>query len=174
MKERMDRKLSLNMLRDIFGRYKYVLAVILAGALLLLIPASKETEHESEKNQVIEEEFSVDELENQLEEILSEIEGSGRVKVMLTTESGTKRIFAQDAREDQESDAVQRELETVVVSSGSGIQEAVLVQKIYPKFQGALVVAEGGGDPSVRLKLTEAVAALTGLGADKISVCKGK
>ena len=75
---------------------------------------------------------------------------------------------------EQESDSMQKESETVVISSGSGTQETVLVQQVYPRFQGALVVAEGGGNPTVRLNLTEAVAALTGLGADKISVCKGK
>ncbi len=62
----------------------------------------------------------------------------------------------------------------VVVAAGSGAQDTVLVQQFYPRFQWALVVATGGGDPAVRLKLTEAVAALTGLGADKISICKGK
>lgn len=75
---------------------------------------------------------------------------------------------------EQNESAVQRETQTVVVSAGSGKQETVLVQQVYPTFQGALVVATGGGDPAVRLKLTEAVAALTGLGADKISICKGK
>ena len=39
---------------------------------------------------------------------------------------------------------------------------------------GAVVVCEGGGDASVRLKLMEAVSALTGLGTDKIAICKGK
>ena len=75
---------------------------------------------------------------------------------------------------EQESECLQKERETVVISSGSGTQEAVLVQQFYPRFQGALIVSEGGGDPAVRLNITEAVAALTGLGADKISVCKGK
>ena len=37
----------------------------------------------------------------------------------------------------------------------------------------ALVVCPGGNDPAVKLQISEAVAALTGLGADKISICKG-
>ena len=75
---------------------------------------------------------------------------------------------------DQKNESMRSEKETVIISSGAGMQETVLVQQIYPKFQGALVVAAGGDDPVVQLKLTEAVTALTGLGADKISVCKGK
>ena len=57
---------------------------------------------------------------------------------------------------------------------GSGSQETVTVQEIYPRYQGALLVCAGGDDPTVRLQLTEAMSALTGLGADKISISQGK
>ena len=144
------------------------------GVLLLLVPTSHSKENSSAVVLNTEEDFSVEALEEKLEHILAQIEGAGQVNVMLTAESGMKRIFAQDGWLEQENGSIQRESETVVISSGTGTQETVLVQQIYPRFQGALVVAEGGGDPSVRLNLTEAVAALTGLGADKISVCKGK
>ena len=42
-----------------------------------------------------------------------------------------------------------------------------------PEKGVALVVCPGGNDPAVKLQISEAVAALTGLGADKISICKG-
>ena len=174
MKARLDKNIEWKQITKLLGRYKYMLIVIAVGAIFLLIPTSKSVKTEKETNLVHEEDFSVDALEEQLEEILSEIENSGQVRVMLTVESGMKRVFAQDAKMDQDGTASTRETETVVISSGTGKQETVLIQQIYPTFQGALIVAEGGGDPSVRLKLTEAVAALTGLGADKISVCKGK
>lgn len=159
----------------VLGRYKYVLLVMLVGALLLLLPDSKKTENSQVQAAVSrEEDFSVEALEEKLEEALSEIDGAGQVQVVLTVQSGMKRVFAQDGSLEQDGSSVQRETQTVVVSAGSGTEETVLVQQIYPQFQGALVVADGGGDPAVRLKLTEAVAALTGLGADKISICKGK
>ena len=166
--------IDLKMWSRQFSKYKYVFLLIGIGVLLLLIPTSPSRESSSKVISNTEEDFSVGALEEKLEYILAQIEGAGQVKVMLTVERGMKRIFAQDGRLEQENDSLQRESETVVISSGTGTQETVLVQQIYPQFQGALVVAEGGGDPSVRLKLTEAVAALTGLGADKISVCKGK
>ena len=159
----------------VLGRYKYVLLVMLVGALLLLLPDSKKTENSQVQAAVSrEEDFSVEALEVKLEEALSEIDGAGQVQVVLTVQSGMKRVFAQDGSLEQDGSSVQRETQTVVVSAGSGTEETVLIQQIYPQFQGALVVATGGGDPAVRLKLTEAVAALTGLGADKISICKGK
>ena len=66
------------------------------------------------------------------------------------------------------------ETSTVLVNQGSGVQEAVKVQELGPSYQGALVVAQGAEDPEVRLALSQAVSALTGLGADKITICKGK
>jgi len=162
-------------LLNALGRYKYMLLIILAGVILLLLPAAK---GDSGGGQPLsgagEEDFSVEALEEKLATTLSKIEGAGQVEVMLTVESGMKRVLAQDGSMEQDGTAVQRESQTVVVSTGSGTQETVLVQQIYPQFQGALVVAGGGDDPTVRLELTEAVAALTGLGADKISICKGK
>ena len=60
----------------------------------------------------------------------------------------------------------------MLIGSGSG-QEAVQLTRRYPTFQGALVVCEGGDDAGVRLLMTQAVSALTGLGTDRITVCKG-
>lgn len=157
------------------GRYKFVFLVLAAGAVLLLLPDGGTAGESAEPlAAAVEEDFSVEALEEKLEEALSAIDGAGEVRVVLTVESGMKRVLAQDASLEQEDGALRRETETVLVSGGSGVQDVVLVQQIYPQFQGALVVASGGGDPAIQLKLTEAVAALTGLGADKISICKGK
>ena len=37
-----------------------------------------------------------------------------------------------------------------------------------------VVVCPGGEDPAVQLRLVEAVADLTGLGTDRITICKGR
>ena len=174
MNEHKGQQIDLKSLLRTLSRYKYVLLVIVAGVLLLTLPWSDTDNASAAQVNTEEEDFSVDALEGRLCEILSQINGAGHVSVMLTVESGMKRVFAQDSMMEQESDAARKETKTVIVSYGSGTEDAVLVQQIYPKFQGALVVADGGGDPSVKLELTKAVAALTGLGSDKISVCKGK
>lgn len=164
-------------LKELLGRYKYILLVIFVGVLLLLWPFGTDSPAENDHSVatgITEEAFSVSEQEDRLARILSEIDGAGEVTVMLTVKSGTRRVVAQDKSTATEADGGRTESTAVVVSTGSGTEEAVLLQEIYPQFQGALVVAEGGGDPAVRLKLMEAVSALTGLGSDKISICKGK
>ena len=159
---------------ELFQKYKYVLLVIAAGIVLLLLPlggeenpASGGTESQNENS---EETFQVEEMERRLEEALSRVDGAGEVTVVLTIKSGARQILAQDSSRSGEESSTS----TVVVSTGSGTEDAVVLQQVYPQYQGALVVCPGGGDPAVCLKLVDAVSALTGLGADKISICKSK
>lgn len=159
-----------------FGKYQYVLLVALVGAILLLWPSGKETGSSSGTVQVREtgDLFRVEELEEKLEKALSQVEGAGKVTVVLTLEQSAKQVLAQDGEESWGTDETRRETSTVLLSRGSGLQEVVPLQELGPGYRGALVVAEGGDIPQVRLALSEAVSALTGLGADKISICKGK
>ena len=163
-------------LRSLFDRYKFVLVVILAGVVLLLLPSfggekrgggAVESSQESGSDP-----FQVEELERKLEQALAQIDGVGEVRVVLTLQSGPRRILAQDSQ--STVDEGRTEVTNVVISAGSGVEGTVTLQQLSPRFQGALVVCSGGGEPTVQLRLVEAVSALTGLGADKISVCKGK
>lgn len=163
-------------LRRALERYKWILLVIGVGLLLLawptgsgkLLPAAESAGESTDS-------FDLEALENKFSAALSEIEGAGRVTMILTVKNGTQQILAEDAKHAERDNGVEEETSTVILSRGSGVQEAVKLQEIYPQFRGALVVCDGAGDPSVRLKLTEATMALTGLGADKISICsRGK
>jgi len=61
----------------------------------------------------------------------------------------------------------------VIISSGSG--EQGLIQTVTPPvYLGAIVVCQGGADPSVRLAVTQAVSVITGIGTDRITVLKMK
>ena len=116
----------------------------------------------------------MEELERKLEQALAQIDGVGEVRVVLTLQSGPRRILAQDTQSTVDEGRTEAEVTNVVISAGSGVEGTVTLQQLSPQFQGALVVCSGGGEPTVQLRLVEAVSALTGLGADKISVCKGK
>ena len=53
---------------------------------------------------------------------------------------------------------------------GVGRVQVVVTRETYPVYLGAVVVCQGAGSGGVRLAVTEAVAALTGLPADRITV----
>lgn len=165
----------------LLGKYKYVLIVIAAGLALLLIPfggGGSGAKSAASASAPAEESYSVEELEGRIEQALSQIEGAGQVRLVLTVKGGTRRILAQDedmkygktgADEEQDTE-LSRKVTTVILSQGSGTESAVVTGSVYPEFQGALVVCSGGGNPDVRLRITEAISVLTGLGSDKISV----
>ena len=155
------------------GKYKYVLLVALVGAALLVWPAGgpeAETRTETEREDL----FQVDQMERKLEKALSQVEGVGEVTVVLTLQGGPRQVLAQDGNATEESGRTSRETSTILLSKGSGQQEPAVLQELGPVYQGALVVCTGGEEPQVKLALYEAVSALTGLRADKISICKGK
>lgn len=163
----------------LFGKYKYVLLILLAGVVLLLWPAGGEPpvpETTEKAAAAAVEDFSVSALEEKLSRTLSKVQGAGDVTVMLTVQGGSRRVLAQDEKISRQADGGSETQSTTVVVSGGSAKgdDPVLIQQLYPKFQGALVVCSGGENAGVRLKLMEAVSALTGLGADKISICKGK
>lgn len=152
------------------GKYRAVLGVLLAGLVLLALPLGGGTEVEDSPAPAQTDGFDLAALETRLEAALSRIDGAGAVTVVLTVQNGPRQVLAQDV----DRGTGEENTETVVLSRGSSTQETVTVQELYPSYQGALLICEGGDDPQVRLKLTEATSALTGLGADKIAISKGK
>ena len=104
------------------------------------------------------------------EQLLSSMDGVGRVELMLTT-SGSEEIFYQtDTRVSGDT----RE-ETTVFSSTQSTQKMPVVTKTKSApYLGAVVVCDGADSAAVQLRVMQAVSALTGLGSDKISVIKMK
>ena len=161
-------------LRGALWKYRYVLLVVLVGAVLLLLPtgggASAQPDGTAAGAAL---DYDPSELEARLEAALSRVEGAGEVEVVLTVRSGPRQVLAEDRTQEREGDRESGESTTVLLSRGSAGEETVAVEQRSPQFRGALVVCSGGDDPAVRLTLTQAVSAVTGLGADRISICKG-
>ena len=153
-------------------RYQYVLLVIAVGAVLLLLPTGgRDSPQPEEPAREEGASFDLEGFERKLERALSLVEGAGETQVVLTLDGGSRQVLARN----QDKDGNGGGSNTVVtVGKGSGQQEVVPLQTVAPQFRGALIVCPGGGDAATRLRLIEAVSALTGLGSDRISVCASK
>ncbi|MDR1736488.1 MAG: hypothetical protein LBR85_06440 [Oscillospiraceae bacterium] len=153
------------------GKYKYLLLIAAAGLLLVFWPSGS-------KQSVPEESYApypLREAEREMAAALGEIAGAGSVKVVLTLQTDMTLIYQEDEKTKsenrQEGQIIQAERETETVFSGtSSSSRPLMIKRVYPEFRGALVVCQGAGDVYVRLAVTEAVAALTGLGSDRITV----
>ena len=155
--------------KAVLERYRYALLVVAVGALLLLLPTGGTQPAAEERQTDRETFFQLEELEEKLARTLSSIHGAGETEVMLTLKSGSRQVLAQDTQSRGEGE---RSVSTVTLGRGSGSQEVVPLQTVAPQFRGALVVCQGGDRPEVKLAVTEAVAALTGLSADRVTVAK--
>ena len=151
-------------------RYKYALAAALAGIVLLSLPAAAGSRQEQDALP------QQQDLAGAMEEILGAISGVGQVRVLLSVDSDGERELARDTevRYSGSSAAPEdyaRTSSTVLLEGETG-DESLVVRTRYPTYRGALVVCTGGDDPKVRLTVTNAVMALTGLTSDCVTVAK--
>ena len=156
--------------REVLGQYRAAFLVLCAGVVLLLLPGGGRTGAEEAESSAAETGFVLEDFEDRVADILSQVEGAGETRVVLTLDGGARSVLARDSQTDGDGSGSST---VVTVGRGSGNQSVVPVQTLTPSFRGALVVCPGGGDPLVRLRLSQAVAALTGLGSDRISICQG-
>ncbi len=122
------------------------------------IPAFSESDYE-------------DELEARLTELVENIDGVGRVSVMVTLEGSAVYSFAQDLSEDVSSNGDLKTQASVVLSNkSSSIKEAIISGYTLPKIKGAAVVCEKKLSPTVLQKVIGVVSASLGISTDKIYV----
>ena len=167
----MDRLEVSRKIRDWFGRYRYGLLVVALGIFLMVLPTGDRKESQMvQQSPSTETTASVDE---ELAEILAQIRGVGRVKVMLTEATGAETVYQTDSDRSQSPDSSSVRTETVTVT-GNGSQTGLVKTVTPPIFLGAIVVCQGGDNPSVRLAVAQAVSVVTGISMDRISVLKMK
>ena len=164
----MDRVALKEKVQHLLGKYKYVVLVLLVGIVLMLLPSRQE---ETTQAKVISEPVEQkQDVQKELTQILTQIDGVGAVQVMLTIASGEETVYQTDT---ESADSACR-VETVIVTDANRAQQGLVQRKNPPKYLGAIVVCKGGGNAAVRLAVVEAVSRVTGLGADQISVLKMK
>lgn len=167
----MDRLAIPQKAKELFHKYKYVLLVLAIGLLLMALPEQpQEPKAESEPEPSAAEEG----MESRLVKILGQIDGVGKVQVLLSESSG-EEVFYQTDQDSTATDTTNTvRMETVILSGGNR-EEAGLIRKVNPpSYLGAVVVCQGGNLPSVQLAVVEAVSNATGISADRITVLKMK
>jgi stage III sporulation protein AG len=122
-------------------------------------------------------------LEERLAEILSLVEGAGRVNVLLHTSRGPQRVYALDETRD-ESETIEKDGEGgersqrtsrtasshVTLNRREGGQEPLILYENAPRIEGVIIVAEGGSDIFVRDALKRATSSLLGVAIHNVTV----
>ena len=158
-------------IRAVYQKYKILLFALLAGILLLMIPETKTTEAIPVAESTSAVEIT---LEEKLAALLADLEGAGKVKVLLTEQKGEEIRFQQDETISDKPDTQEARRDTVIIT-GSERAQTGLIQRVDPPiYQGAIVLCQGADIPTVRLAVIDAVSAVTGLDSTQISVLKMK
>ena len=167
----MDIKPYQEKVKKCFLKYRYVALIIVIGLVFLLIPGNTEQQTVQTIPVVTENEIP---LHEQLETVLSQVKGAGRVEVMLTVSQGETTVYQANTYSSSNDTSTEIRHEIITISDTQRSQAGLVQQINPPTYLGAIIVCEGADSPAVRLALTEAVARVTGLGADRISVLKMK
>ena len=166
----MERKLGH--IKEFFYKNRAVALVVLLGVLLMLLPTGK-TETQQPQQQAAASQPR-ENLETRLEQILSQVSGAGNVRVLLTQERGETSVYQLDLQEVTDGDRREIRQDTVTITGSDRQQEGLLTQVEAPRYRGAVVVCQGGDNPTVRLSVVEAVSGATGLPSNRITVLKMK
>jgi len=172
--------------------------LVLAGVMLLVLslpsdatPYQEQEEQEESKNEGQEgsamlramEQYARNQ-EKATEEILSQVEGIGKVKVMLTLASSEEKITLQDGNVTDEDisqssqasgnrkDSKHQSSQESVLVKRDGTESPYVVQVQSPVVEGVVVVAQGVESSKKETEIIEAIQALFPVEAHKIKVMK--
>ncbi len=121
-------------------------------------------------------------LEEQLENILSKIQGVGEVKAFVNY-SETSQVVAMynettktsNTEENDTSGGTRKIEETdsqkdIIYQEQDGEKTPITQKVIQPKVEGAIITAKGAGNAEIKANIIQAVEAVTGLATHKIQV----
>lgn len=155
-------------LQDEKKRVNLLLGIGLAGLMLL---AFSEWIPEQNTSAIPEKQTTAEEpsdyalqLQNRLQALIAQVEGVGAVDVMVTLSSGEENVYATD-RQTQADGSLSI---NHVLQGNGGLVETVQT----PCVLGVAVVCEGGGEAAVQNRVISLVEALTGVGANHITVAQ--
>ena len=121
-------------------------------------------------------------LESNLERILGNIQGVGKVKVLITysESSQTVPMFNEDtsisATEETDTNGGSRKIseentrKEVIYQEVDGEKIPITQSVIMPTIEGAIITASGAGNATIKSNIIQAVEAATGLATHKIQV----
>ena len=127
-------------------------------------------------------EFNEYNLEQSLEDILSKMAGVGKTEVLITYSETSEVVamynetYVSSRTEETDTNGGVRKIEQadtnkeIVYEEKDGKKTPITQKIVMPKIEGAIITAEGAGDPNIKTNIIGAVSAATGLAAYKIQV----
>lgn len=162
--------------------------IVIAGIILIGIiflsgfwGDKKQTKETGMSTSEISEAQYITQLETKVEELLKQIEGVGKLDVMLTLESGSEYVYQAETkrssdRKNAEGDTTQERLDDeqtiVMVEGDNGKKQALIRTELTPKIKGIVVVCEGADQLTVETQIIDVLTTAFGVTSARVSVAK--
>ena len=165
-----------NLPREKLIKISIIVGIIAIAGIFLSdsFSSNKNTQTESTAQFIDRDEYE-SEIEKRLEQILSEIEGIGNCKVMVTLESSAQNVYTADressANDAKDSSSYSDSSKHVILDDNG--QQALLEKEIEPFVRGVIVVCGGADNINVKQSVIDCVSAGLGISSANISVVKG-
>lgn len=127
-----------------------------------------------------------DSTQKNLKQILSKIDGVGKVEVLITYSESSQVVamynekYKESQTEEGDTNGGTRIIQEIskdkeiIYQEENGEKIPITEKIVMPKMEGALIVAEGANKAGVKTNIIQAVEALTGLATHKIQVLEMK
>jgi stage III sporulation protein AG len=167
--------------------------IIIAGSAMLSPkkesegPVPKQQSEQSKETDSYQEPNAADALQTRLKTLLSQVQGVGKVDVMITYSASKENVPAYDIKkggsttDEKDSEGGERnvreeEYESALAyeDSPDGGKRPVVLKQLEPEVKGVLVVAEGAGSVEVRDRVCNAVTVLLDVPMHKVQVIQRK
>lgn len=157
---------------------KIIVAVGLIGMALILLSEFLPKQTAKTAAKVSAEEF-VQKTEEKLSAMLGSIEGAGQCQVMVTLENGVEYVYASQNKVNTDrveagDKLTQRdgtEENIIIVDTDQG-RQGLLITEIQPTVKGVVIVCEGGDQPLVQQRVTDAVTTALNISSKRVCVTK--
>ncbi|MBU5460958.1 stage III sporulation protein AG [Anaerostipes sp. MSJ-23] len=159
---------------------KKIILMLALGIFLILFsfPSASKTQKKQKETTISQEDSTdvyVKKQEQRLVRALKQVEGVGKVKVMITVKSSTESVINKDSPYEEstnEKEKTVKEGEETILVEEDGKKVPYVIKKIEPEVEGVVVVAQGGGNDVVSRNIVEAVSVLFHISSYKVKVLK--
>lgn len=126
----------------------------------------------------------LEKTEAKLADVVGSIQGAGKCRIMVTLENGVEYVYAtqqkvntdrQEGTDGNSSKLNQRddtEESIVIVETENGRGRGCWVTELQPTVKGVVIVCEGGDQPLVQQRVTDAVTIALNISSKRVCVTK--
>ena len=192
IKSYINKQINKDNKKNVENLVVFLVLLIITVIAINIIWGNEQEENKDEDYKVLAEDFQNNgdnlneneyDLEDKLEDILSKIQGVGKTKVLITYSktSSIVPIYSESAStttmEETDSSGGTRKQETASTNRDvviDGKNDVIKQTVVLPKVEGAIIIAEGGGNAEIKSNIIQAVAAVTGVATYKVQVFQMK